>query len=129
MNSLKSLTEDWSDTCSVNPVMKRVDRYTPEVCSQLRQIAESRKWRSWNRQEFGSHELLEDLELTYHLHIAAEASGARAGMAPMPPFPMGFTDSEGSLDPLEFINSYLRNRSSLSPLNQTDNPGRTELFQ
>ncbi len=90
--------------------MRRLDRYTPEICSQLRQIAEHRQWRNWNCADFGQEDVLEELELTYHLHVAAEASGARAGMAPMPTFPINFTDSEGRLDPAEFIKSYARNR-------------------
>lgn len=92
-------------------------------------MAEQRQWRSWEGQDFGREELLEDLELTYHLHIAAEASGVRAGMAPMPPFPISFTDAEGRLDPAEFLNFRACGRSSPREWNQSDNCARTKLFQ
>lgn len=108
--------------------MRHLDRYTPEICSQLRQIAEHRQWRSWDRRDFGREELLEDLELTYHLHIAAEAIGRRAGMAPMPPFPIGFSDTEGCLDPSVFIKFYSPGRVSHREWNQSDNAPRTEMF-
>lgn len=110
------------------PGMRAVDRYTPEICSKLRQIAEHRQWRNWSCQDFEREDLLEELELTYHLHLAAEASGARAGMAPMPTFPINFTDSEGHLDPAEFIRSYPRSRNPQRTWNRSDNCGRTELF-
>jgi|GEM_PF-2714107 len=92
-------------------------------------MAEQRQWRSWEGRDFGREELLEDLELTYHLHIAAEASGARAGMAPMPAFPIGFTDADGRLDPAEFLKFHAGGRSSRLEWNQSDNGARTKLFQ
>src|SRR5581483_6755632 len=106
--------------------MRDVDRYTPGICYQLRQIAEHRHWSSWNRQDFSRDDLMEDLELTYHLHRAAEATGERAGMAPMPPFPLSFYDREGLLDPAEFIRVCSRRRGSPREWNQLDNGVRTE---
>ena len=108
--------------------MQHLDRYTPAVCSELRQIAEHREWRTWDQLDFAREDLLEDLELTYHLHRAAEASGARAGLTPMPPFPLRFTDKEGLLDPAEFIKYCSRGRSSTREWNHLDNGARTELF-
>lgn len=72
---------------------------------KLRQIAEQRNWRAWDR-SITQDEVLRDLELTYHLHAAAEAAGARAGFPAMPDFPIKFIDSEGVLDPAEFVTSY-----------------------
>jgi hypothetical protein len=84
--------------------MRRLDRYTPEICGKLRQIAEQRDWRSWDG-SVKQDELLQDLELTYHLHAAAEAAGTRAGFPAMSGFPIHFIDSEGFLDPAEFVRS------------------------
>jgi hypothetical protein len=100
--------------------MSYLDRYTPEVCSQLRQIAEQRSWRAWDK-TVEQDELLEDLELTYHLHAAAEATGARAGLPAMPNFPIGFIDSEGLLNPAEFIKSFTLRRPLSWAWNQSDN--------
>ena len=100
--------------------MRHIDRYTPEICSQLRQMAEQRQWNDWYRPDSRREELLEDLELTCHLHAAAEASGLRAGMAPMPAFPVRLIDSEGVLDPAEFIKTYWR-RHSPHTWNRSDN--------
>jgi hypothetical protein len=83
--------------------MRHLERYTPEICSQLRQIAESRDWKSWHQQDAVREDLLQDLELSYHLHLAADVSGTRAGMPPMPPFPLCFADPTRVLDPEEFI--------------------------
>jgi hypothetical protein len=82
-----------------------LNRYSPEICAQLRRIAEQREWRAWDK-HVQRDEVLEDLELTYHLHIAAEVSGARAGFPAMPTFPVSFIDSEGALDPAEFLRSF-----------------------
>lgn len=100
--------------------MSYLERYTPEICFQLRQIAESRQWRQWDPSNSPSDDLLEDVELTYHLHLAAEASGARSGMPPMSNFPVKFKFATDSLDPAEFILSYLRRYPS-RPWNRSDN--------
>ena len=114
---------------AANPcAMRHLDRYTPEICSQLRQIAENRQWKSWNTWDFTRDDLLEELELTYHLHTAAEATGERAGMAPMPPFPISFSDPEGRLDPELFIKAYSRGQSVRNPWNQSDSDSQTEWF-
>lgn len=99
---------------------RHLERYTPEVCSQLRQLAERRHWNDWHRTDSRGEELLEDLELTYHLHVAAEVTGARKGMPPMPSFPVRLIDSEGVLDPVEFIRGQLRHNSPRT-WNQSDN--------
>ncbi|HZS55143.1 MAG TPA: hypothetical protein VFA65_12115 [Bryobacteraceae bacterium] len=103
--------------------MRHLDRYTPEICSQLRQIAEQRSWRTWDK-TVEQDELLEDLELTYHLHAAAEAMGARAGLPAMPNFPIGFIDSEGILDPIQFIKSFTLRRPLMRAWNQSDNSAK-----
>ncbi len=100
--------------------MRRLDKYTPDICSQLRQIAEQRNWRAWDG-SVQRDELLEDLELTYHLHAAAEATGARAGFPAMPDFPIAFIDSEGVLDPAAFVNTFFARRLHPVPWNQLDN--------
>ena len=100
--------------------MSQIERYTPEICAQLRQIAESRQWHQWDITQASGQDLLEDVELTYHLHLAAEASGFRAGMPPMPNFPIRFIYSEDALDPAEFILNYLR-RHPPKPWNRSDN--------
>lgn len=100
--------------------MRHLERYTPEVCSQLRQIAEHRQWKDWYQRDFQREELLEDMELTYHLHVAAEVNGARKGMPPMPSCPVRFIDSEGLLDPVEFLNAYKQQRH-MPEWNQSDN--------
>lgn len=100
--------------------MRRLDQYTPEICCQLRQIAEERNWRAWDK-SVQRDELLEDLELTYHLHVAAEAAGARAGFPAMPGFPIAFIDSEGLLDPSAFIKSFRARHPFERPWNQMDN--------
>ncbi len=102
-----------------------LERYTPEICSHLQQMAEHRQWKDWHLLDSANEELLEDLELTYHLHVAAEATGMRAGMPPMPLFPPRFIDSEGLLDPVEFVNVY-RRRHSHGAWNQSDNGGNPE---
>lgn len=102
--------------------MTFLDRYTPEICSQLRQMAEGRQWRSWNVQTAAREDLLEDLELTYHLHVAAEVSGSRAGLPPMPPLPFRLIDSEGLLDPAAFVRMHARH--SPRRWNQMDNAVR-----
>ena len=88
--------------------MRHLERYTPEICSQLRQMAERRQWKDWRHRDGSHEELLEDLKLTYHLHIAAQASGARAGMPPMPPFPAGFVDMREYSTPSLSSSSALR---------------------
>lgn len=88
---------------------RHLERYTPEVCSQLRQLAERRQWRDWRRADFRREELLEDLELTYHLHVAAEITGARKGMPAMPRSAVRFIDSEGVLDPVRFLKNHSDN--------------------
>lgn len=98
-----------------------LERYTPEVCSRLRQIAERREWRDWKQTGTKREDLLEEMELTYHLHRAAEAVGKRNGLPPMPLFPIRFIDSEGLLDPVEFINEYHRRHHSPGAWNQMDN--------
>jgi hypothetical protein len=103
--------------------MSHLERYTPEICSQLRQLAESRQWHQWDTTKAPGEDLLEDVELTYHLHLAAEASGTRAGMPPMPKFPIRFIYSGDSLDPAEFILNYLR-RYPPPPWNRSDNRRR-----
>jgi hypothetical protein len=85
--------------------MKHLELYTPDICSQLRQIAEVRQWRDWRRHTHEREAIEKDIELTYHLHAAAEASGARKGMPPMPPCPIHI-HSDHSLDPAEFIAGY-----------------------
>jgi hypothetical protein len=104
--------------------MSHLERYTPEICSQLRQLAESRQWQPWGPSNAQREDLLEDVELTYHLHLAAEASGTRAGMPPMPAFPLSFSDPEGSLDPAQFILHYMR-RHPPFPWHQSDNAIRS----
>ncbi len=99
---------------------QNLERYTPEICSQLRHMAEQRQWTNWQRPDSRHEELLEDLELTYHLHIAAEAAGARKGMPPMPPFPARLIDSEGLLDPVDFLNGRMRDNSPRA-WNHSDN--------
>jgi hypothetical protein len=106
--------------------MRRLDRYTPEICSQLRQIAEQRNWRAWDH-SVQRDELLEDLELTYHLHVAAEATGKRAGFPAMPEFPIAFVDSEGILDPAGFVRSFFKRHAAAPIWNQSDNALRTGL--
>ncbi len=105
---------------------QHLERYTPEVCSHLRQIAERRNWNDWQRPGSEREELLEEMELTYHLHVAAEATGARRGMPPMPPFPFCFIDSEGILDPVEFLRAYKRRHGSPGGWNHSDNAGNHE---
>jgi hypothetical protein len=83
--------------------MGHLERYTPEICSQLRQIAESRDWTAWSQKDFAREEVLQDLELSFHLHAAAEAVGVRAGLPPMPPFPFCLADPAQFNDPEEFI--------------------------
>src|SRR5690242_1375045 len=83
--------------------MEHLERYTPEICSQLRQIAESRDWKNWHQQTAEREDLLQDIELSYHLHVAADAIGAREGLPPMPPFPLCFADPSSFCDPEEFI--------------------------
>lgn len=85
--------------------MRHLDRYTPEICSQLRQLAEQRNWRAWD-DAVKRDEILDDLELTYHLHVAAEVTGKRAGLPAMPEFPIRFIDSEGILDPAQFVSKF-----------------------
>lgn len=99
---------------------QHLERYTPEICSHLRHMAETRQWKDWHVVDSAHEELLEDLELTYHLHVAAEATGVRKGMPPMPPFPARVIDSEGLLDPAEFIRGY-QARHSHRAWNQSDN--------
>jgi hypothetical protein len=106
--------------------MRYLDRYTSEICSLLRQIAEQRNWRAWDA-FVERDELLDDLELTYHLHAAAEATGARAGLPAMPEFPIGFIDSEGLLDPAEFVKSLATRRPLSRAWNQSDNSSKTGL--
>ena len=103
--------------------MSLLELYTPEICSQLRQLAESRQWQPWEPGEARRDALLEDVELTYHLHLAAEACGTRAGMPPMPAFPINFRYTEGASDPAEFILKYLRRHPPL-PWNQSDSAGK-----
>jgi hypothetical protein len=106
--------------------MAHLDRYTPEICSQLAQIARRRNWRAWDK-SIQSEELLEDLELTYHLHAAAEATGVRAGLPAMPEFPIGFIDSEGVLDPAKFVRSFCARYDLASGWNLSDNGSHTAL--
>lgn len=93
--------------------MSRLDRYTPEICSQLKTIAEKRDWRNWDRSVHWEN-LMEDLELTYHLHVAAAVSGTRAGL---PQMPNSLIDSEGLLDPAEFLRGYFNGRHRMTLLN------------
>lgn len=102
--------------------MSHLELYTPEICSQLRQLAECRQWQPWDPNKAQREDILEDVELTYHLHLAAEANGARAGMPPMSAFPLSFSYCEGSLDPAEFIAQY-RRRHPPGAWNQLDNAG------
>lgn len=102
--------------------MSQLELYTPEICSELRRLAETRQWHPWDPSKAPPEDLLEDVELTYHLHLAAEANGARAGMPPMPAFPLSFRYSEGSLDPGEFILAYLSRHPR--QWNQSDNRAR-----
>ena len=103
--------------------MSHLERYTPEICSQLRQIAESRQWHPWNLTAPPSAELNEDLLLTYHLHLAAEAAGVRAGLPPMPRFPIRCSFAEHAPDPAEFILLCLR-RNPPAPWNRMDSSAR-----
>ncbi|MBV8896729.1 MAG: hypothetical protein JO051_09470 [Acidobacteriaceae bacterium] len=97
----------------------RLNRYSPEICTQLRKIAEQRDWHAWDR-SVRRDELLEDLELTYHLHVAAEATGARAGLPAMPAYPVAFIDSEDVLDPAEFLRSYKARHEMPCAWNESD---------
>ena len=106
--------------------MARLDRYTPEICSHLRHIAEQRNWHAWDK-SVRSEELLEEVELTYHLHAAAQATGARAGFPAMPDFPIPFIDSEGALDPAKFVTSFYSRRNASIPFNRSDNGPHTIL--
>lgn len=106
--------------------MRKLDRYTPEICSQLKQIAEERDWRTWDTSA-GQDKLLEDLELTYHLHAAAQAAGARAGLPAMPEFPIGFIDSEGVLDPAEFVRSFTQRIPMRNAWNQSDSGSQSNV--
>jgi hypothetical protein len=107
--------------------MTQLDRYTPEICSQLAAIARQRNWRAWDK-PIQSEELLEDLELTYHLHAAAEANGVRAGLPSMPDFPIGFIDSEGFLDPAQFVEAVCVRYNIRSLGNQLDSGSQTLLI-
>ena len=109
--------------------MSLLERYTPEICSQLRQFAETRQWHQWNPnkikpEELAKQDLREEVELTYHLHLAAEATGARAGMPPMSAFPAKFRYSGPPPHPREFILHYLA-RHPHGPVNQSDNCPRS----
>ena len=104
--------------------MSPLERYTPHICSQLRQLAESRQWHLWDTTKPPSTEFQEDVQLTYHLHLAADASGSRAGMPPMPRFPIRLHLSADLLDPAEFIRHYL-SRHPPAPWNHSDNRPRS----
>lgn len=113
--------------------MSDLERYTPEICAQLRHFAEMRQWHRWDATHVQGgalsndrlrSDVLEDVELTYHLHLAAEASGMRAGMPAMPPLPLKINLGEKSLDPAEFILNY-RRRHSPWQWNQLDNHEQT----
>ena len=106
---------------------QHLDRYSPEICAQLRRIAEQRNWRAWDR-SLPRDEVLEDLELTYHLHLAAEATGARAGFPAMPAFPIAFIDSEGALDPAEFLKSLKVSQHVSWAWNQSDSASHCGLM-
>jgi hypothetical protein len=101
-------------------------RYSPEICAQLRAVAEQRHWHVWDKSA-PREEILEEVELTYHLHLAAEAMGARAGFPTMPSFPFRFLDSEGILDPAEFLHAYRDRHSTPWAWNQSDNGPHTGL--
>ncbi len=115
----------WFLACIGN-IMRHLDNYTPDICSQLRHIAERRDWRAWDN-PIQRDEVLEDLELTYHLHLAAEAAGVRAGLPAMSEFPIGFFDSEGILDPSAFIHTFNARHSPPRIMNQSDNNPRAGL--
>ena len=83
-------------------VLNNLDRYTPEICSRLRQIAETRDWENWR--ELGPEDVRIEVELTYHLHVAADASGTRCGMPPMPPCPLRVPFEDP--DPARFLEMY-----------------------
>lgn len=87
-------------------------------------MAENRQWTDWHLLDSAQEELVEDLALTYHLHIAAEATAARTGMPPMPPFPGEFIASDGLLDPAEFIR-ICQVRRSHREWNESDNAGKS----
>ena len=86
--------------------MKHLDRYTPDICARLREIAEDRHWRSWRNPELHQEDIAEEIELTYHLHLAAEVSGQRAGMPSMSPCPIRVPQGEEPPDPAEFVECY-----------------------
>ena len=89
--------------------MTNFDRYTPEICSKLRQIAEARDWKNWR--ELGPDDIRMEMELTYHLHLAADASGNRSGMPPMPPYPLRLPSDNP--DPAQFLEMYFSGSHSL----------------
>jgi hypothetical protein len=102
--------------------MTNLDRYTPEICATLRHIAEHHSWAKWApqpqklcapKQNTQRETVLRELELTYHLHVAADAAGLRAGLPPMPPFPVSFADPDGLLDPGKFIEAFEPFRSTV----------------
>lgn len=104
----------------------RLNRYSPEICAQLRKIAEQRDWHAWDK-SVHRDEILEDLELTYHLHFAAEATSVRAGLPTMPAYPIAFIDSEGALDPAEFLRAYKARHATPCLWNESDNGAYTGL--
>lgn len=106
----------------VRHAMGHLDRYTNEICSELRDIAEFHCWSQWDANTSWCEDVLEDLELTYHLHFAADMAGRRAGWRPMPRLPLRFIEADSVLDPRRFLDGYKR-RHTPAPLlfNQSDN--------
>ena len=82
--------------------MNYLDRYTTEICSKLKQIAEGRDWKNWR--ELKPEDIRVEIELTYHLHAAADAVGTRSGMPPMPPCPLRLPLEHP--DPATFLETY-----------------------
>lgn len=104
-----------------------LDRYSPEICAQLRKVAEQRDWHAWDN-SVHRDEILEDLELTYHLHLAAEATSARAGLPAMPTCHVVFIDSEGILDPAAFLRAYKTRHNTPCVWNQSDSGAHAALM-
>jgi hypothetical protein len=85
--------------------MNHLDLYTPDICRQLQEIAETHQWGSWRQNEMLRDDLLEEIELTCHLHTAADVTGLRAGRPPLPPCPLRLP-SDFCLDPASFVATY-----------------------
>ena len=87
--------------------------YTPEICEMLRRMAEERQWNSWRPGGCPPEILEEEVELTYHLHIAADAQGRRAGLPPLPKCPVTVRLHQKAPDPVEFVRWYHGRRSKI----------------